>query len=288
MNYSTLSTADHTVVSHLPFGYYKPRGLLVGLMWLTRHCPNHWLGRRLATMLRQLALQLTGSPVDIQVDSIKLRSYLHDNVSERRFVFTAWQFDSEERALVRRELPRNGVFIDIGANVGLYTLTAARALGKEGIILAFEPYPPAFERLVFNISINFPEAERSPRIIVLPLGVNDKAGTVDLHLDPRNLGGNSLKASSGGRRAIIIECVSLLQALEHQGIKHINILKIDIEGAEVAVLKPFLNQAPPSLLPDYLIIEVSKGSGHADLVSMLDQRGYKEVLRTRMNGIYCR
>lgn len=255
-------------------------------MWLTQHCPNNWSGLRLAVLMRRLALLLTESPVDVEVDSIRLRSHLHDNVSERKFVFMPSQFDPEERALIRRELPRDGVFIDIGANVGLYTLTAARSLWAEGTILAFEPYPPTFERLVFNISINFPVAERSPRIIVLPLGVNDKAGTVDLHLDLRNLGGNSLKAGSGGKRAITIECVALLQALQHQEIQHIDILKIDIEGAEARVLIPFFNEAAVSLLPHYLIIEVNEGVQHTELVTVLGQKGYRELKRTRMNAIY--
>ena len=89
--------------------------------------------------------------MDVTVGDIRLRCYLRDNTCERKFVFTPWRFDPQEPSAMAAALPPDGVFVDVGANVGIYTLTAALLLGARGRIVALEPYPLAHERLLFNI-----------------------------------------------------------------------------------------------------------------------------------------
>ena len=70
--------------------------------------------------------------MDVKAGNFNLRCQFTDNYSEKKYVFTPWRYDCGEREALVNALPRDGVSIDIGANVGLYTLTAALALGDNG------------------------------------------------------------------------------------------------------------------------------------------------------------
>ncbi|MDZ7641157.1 MAG: hypothetical protein U5J62_03915 [Desulfurivibrio sp.] len=71
------------------------------------------------------------------IGGINLRCAFYDNYSEKKFVFTPWRYDADERQLIREELPVDGVFVDIGANIGIYTLTASKTMGRGGRCIAF-------------------------------------------------------------------------------------------------------------------------------------------------------
>ncbi|MDZ7734974.1 MAG: FkbM family methyltransferase [Gammaproteobacteria bacterium] len=241
---------------------------------------------RLALAIRRLALILAGSPLDVMVDNFRLRSCLGDNVSERKYVFMPRSFDPSERALIVDELPPDGVFVDIGANVGIYTLTAASVLGPVGRIIAFEPCPATYERLRFNININRDSMKAGEGIALLPMGVSDRSGEFDLFLDSTNLGGNSLQKRRDDDQSMKIECTPLLNALRGQKIGRVDILKIDIEGAEEQALVPFFSDAPRALLPQVIIMENSNEERRAALVQTMYRLGYVKTDSLRMNSIY--
>jgi len=268
------------------FGRYRPGRLAALLMALARRCPCNWPGQRIALLIRRSAMLFVGSPVDVEVEGFRLRASLNDNVSERKYVFMPQCFDPQERALIAAELPADGVFVDIGANIGIYTLNAARRLGANGRILAFEPCPLAYSRLRYNIALNFAPDLRDRRIVLLPVGVSDRRDTFPLYLDTTNLGGNSLYRHSHDSRSIAVECLTLLEALQSQQVRHIDILKIDIEGAEEQALGPFFASAPPALLPRWLIMENSGQDRRNNLLSVMRDRGYRNAGRFRMNSVY--
>jgi FkbM family methyltransferase len=275
-------TGDKT----LDYGFYAPPPFIAALIAAAQRCPRNRFGRLLALSLRKLALLLRKQPVDTTVGDVRLRCHLHDNVSERKFLFLPWLYDPEERDLITRELPKDGVFVDIGANVGIYTLWAARSLSRQGRIIAFEPQPRAQARLLFNVQANRELHQDWPDIRVLPIAVSDREGEIDLHVDRTNLGGGSLvgHADVGGK--IRVQCRPLLPVLAECGVAKIDILKIDIEGAEDIALAPFLHDANARLLPRYMIIENSERLWRADLASILERRGYRIEFRTRMNTVY--
>ncbi|MEX2515428.1 MAG: FkbM family methyltransferase [Gammaproteobacteria bacterium] len=269
------------------YGTYTPAPIIRRLIRLAQHCPDNWPGNQLALIIRKLVRKTAAMPLDSQAGDIQMRFYLHDNVSERKFLFMPQRFDPAERELIQQLLPADGTFIDIGANVGIYTLTAARVLNHQGRILAFEPNPPAFARLQFNINAN---PGISARITLLQEGVSDQDAEFELQLDASNLGGSSLKsrAAAASTQHVSVRCRPLLQVLMEQNITRMDMLKIDIEGAEDIALAPFLQQADDSLLPDYIIIERSERDWQIDLHALLQQRGYRQRLETRMNRIFQR
>jgi FkbM family methyltransferase len=237
------------------------------------------MGRRAALALRKVVLRAAGPTIDAEVEGLRLRLYPRGNVCERKFLFMPRMFDPVERALIDAELPADGVFVDIGANVGLYTLWAARRLGEQGRVLALEPNPVAFGRLTVNLALN----GLAGRVTALQWGVADREGAFELHLDATNLGGGSLVETGG--ETIRVPCKPLDDLLAAHGIARVDILKIDVEGAEELVLPPFLERAPAARRPRTILIEESSARWRGDLIGTLEGHGYRVAARTRMNLI---
>ena len=272
--------------AHAVHGSLAPTPFVAGLISTAQRCPHNWFGKQLALVLRKIVLLTNEQPLDAAVGAIRLRYYLHDNVSERKFLFMPWLYDQQERDLIARELPGDGVFVDIGANVGLYTLWACRTLTGRGTVIAIEPNPRVYDRLIFNLQANRSQNPDWPQVRTLPIAIGDKEAQLELHLDRTNLGGGSLISHPGSAGSITVSSRTLMSVLSECGAARIDILKIDIEGAEDLALFPFLSSASEQLLPRYLIIENSEHRWRSDLVSAIAQRGYAVAFRTRMNTIY--
>lgn len=248
---------------------------------------NNPIGRLIAKMAIGFVRRSAETPIDLQVEQLRLRCFLWDNYTERKFVFMPWRFDVRERKYLFASLPADGVVVDIGANVGVYTLLAANHMRSGARVLAIEPYAPIFARLCFNISATEQSRERWPQITPLQLGVADEEGEFDLHIHPGNLGENSLVPAGGGQgQHERIKCLPLSRILNDHDIKRMDLLKIDIEGAEDIALIPFLRDAPESQLPRCVLLENSADRWRLDLVGWLHKRGYSAALRTRMNTVY--
>jgi FkbM family methyltransferase len=247
--------------------------------------------RILAPLVRRLVARNTMAlPIDVNVGGMNLRCQFTDNYSEKKFVFTPWRYDAKEREMLKECLSGGGTFIDIGANVGLYTLTAAKAMaGQQGNIIAFEPNPLTMARLETNVSAN--SSWTDGKVLLLNHGVADQETSFTLNIDSNNLGASSISADKGqgnSDEAVTIEipCRPLLTTLSELEITTITALKIDIEGAEDIALMPFLADAPGSLLPRLLIIENSEDRWASDVHSALKDRGYTESYRGKMNSVY--
>ncbi|MGY6570687.1 MAG: FkbM family methyltransferase [Salinarimonas sp.] len=266
-----------------PFGAFAPAGLVARIIEKTRAAADTWLGKRMAFVLRRLALkQLRGAPVDIETYGARMRLLPYNNVCEKRVLFTPQFFDPLEREILQARIREGFVFVDIGANIGAYSLFVAMQAGTSARILAVEPQPDIFDRLVFNIRQN-PGAP----IKAVDCAIADKLGEVTLFLDPRNSGESSVKIVGSGQAGAIKVSATTLQALiEAEGYGHIDALKLDVEGAEDIILEPFLRSAPQELHPRLIIVEDGSGRWQIDLPRLLEECGYREIARTRLNLIY--
>ena len=284
-----------------PFGTYSLNKREAQLLRWAQSMPVSWLGRRAALAFRKLVLMKNRPIVDAVADGMQFRLYMNDNVSERKYLFMPQFFDWYERKMLRRVLPEGGVFVDIGANAGVYTMTAAACVGADGRVLAIEPNPAVLERLQFNAGLNgFLErvtVEQScvgdtevvvgAAVVGVDVGApeGDTEGEVELSLDDSNLGGSSLVEQRSTRK-IIVPCRKLLDVVQGHNIARIDALKIDIEGAEDMALIPFLQGAPQELLPRLMIIEKSPSQWKGDLKSALKKAGYLLIETTRMNFVW--
>jgi len=281
------------------FGAHRPGPVAAALIRLAQGAPANAAGKQLAHALRGCALGLARLPLDVTVGEVRLRAHVGDNYSEKKFIFTPWRFDAREREHLRAALPPDGVFVDIGANVGIHSLLVATHLGDDGRILAFEPNPPAYERLRFNLEATRAGREHWPTVRTLPIGVSEADDEFELHVLPGDLGGSSLvpggrdgahaaSEHAGGAAAhtVRVRCRPLLDVLDDEDITRIDALKIDIEGAEDAALVPFLEAADSDRLPRVIVMENSEDQWTRDLPGALERRGYTVAMRSRMNSVY--
>lgn len=266
-----------------PYGTFAPTGLQARLLRLTQSMPVSWIGRRGALFLRKAVLIFAKDRLDAAADGIKMRVHLRDNVSERKYIFMPQFFDATERKLLGARLKPGDTFVDIGANAGIYSLTAAKAVGENGCVLAIEPNPDLVTRIRYNMEIN----GFLPQLRIENSCVSDRAGTVSLIFDNDNLGGSSIVAERSSRK-IDVPAKPLTEILKEHGIHHINALKIDIEGAEDIALAPFFATASDFLYPDIIIIENSPRAWRVDLCALFIAKGYMHATTTRMNMIWTR
>ncbi len=212
----------------------------------------------------------------------RMRLHPYNNNCEKKVLFTPQFFDPKERAILRERLPDDCVFLDIGANVGAYALFVAGFSGPGARILAVEPQPDVFERLIYNIAQN-----PFHTVKAVACAVADKAGELTLFIDPRNRGESSLKIVGTNEGARIrVPAVTLLDLVRGEGIERIDAIKLDVEGAEDLILEPFLREAPASLLPALLVIENGTDQWQVDLPHLLENHGYREIARTRLNLVF--
>lgn len=248
------------------------------LLAFAQKLPANWFGKRLALICRKLVLKNGPAIIDATIDGIHFRLHMRDNVSERKFLFLPQFFDRFERDLLKQVLTASSTFIDIGANAGIYTLTAA-ATGAR--VVSIEPNPVVLERMQYNLAAN----HLSERVSIIQKGVSDVPGTFELTLDTSNLGGSSLLSNRSGP-SLMIECELLMSILQEADVRQINAMKIDIEGAEDRALLPFFNEAPTYLFPKLIIIENSESQWQTDLPALLKHKGYQRLKRTRMNSVW--
>jgi FkbM family methyltransferase len=268
-----------------PFGDFAPSGLTRWVIDRTRGLPEGWAGRRLALMLRHLAMKmLKGPPLDLETFGVRMRLYPHKNVCERRLLFTPQYFDADELKILASRIKDGFTFIDVGSNVGWYALYLAQEAGPAVTtrILAVEPQPEIFDRLIYNIRQN-----PSCTIKAVDCAVADKTGELTLFLDPLNRGEASLKiVNSSQTDAIRVPAVTLLDLLNREGLAHVDAIKLDVEGAEDLVLGPFFRDAPASLHPSVFIVANVPERWQVDVVEILTSKGYRQILETKMNLVF--
>ncbi|WP_116364455.1 FkbM family methyltransferase [Parahaliea mediterranea] len=147
-----------------------------------------------------------------------------------------------ETQLVQRFLKPGDVFVDVGANLGYFTVLAAHCVGPGGRVFAFEPDPANFALLQDNTRRN----DCAERVTAVQAGLADADGAARLHLSCDNLGDHQLFDVGQGRASVP---VTLLDggAWLGQRVEGIAMLKVDTQGYEYAVMRgllPLLQRLP--------------------------------------------
>jgi FkbM family methyltransferase len=177
--------------------------------------------------------------------------------------------DAELAACARFAVPGSTV-IDVGANVGIFTMTLARLVGETGTVIAVDPLPRNCARLRAHAEMN-----RHSGVRIVELAVGDKSGFVSLNptLDPAFVSVYS-DATIAPSPAIIEAQVRPLDEIWHsQGRPPVSFMKVDVEGSELGVLdggKELLSTLRPVLL-----IEVVDQDCMTAIRSRLDPLGYE-------------
>jgi FkbM family methyltransferase len=140
-------------------------------------------------------------------------------------------FEPLETELVEREIGEGDVVLDMGANIGYYTLLFARLVGPQGRVFAFEPDPGNFRLLRRNVSLN-----GYHNAVLVHKAVSDRTGPLRLYVSKDNKGDHRIYDSQDGRRSVEIEATTLDDALaDFEG--RVTFIKMDIQGAEAHALR---------------------------------------------------
>ena len=134
---------------------------------------------------------------------------------------------------IRSALLADQVFYDIGANVGFFSLLAAKAVGPNGAVYAFEALPAIASTAKRNVDLN-----ELTQVTVFPYAVSDRNGTTTIQ-ETMHPGGATLVDAGHPEdtiRRLNVETVTLDSAIERWHLRPPNVVKIDVEGAEPAVL----------------------------------------------------
>jgi FkbM family methyltransferase len=268
------------------FGALAPGWFDRAIIACTSRLPENWLGLRLAILLRRAVTTRLAYPdgaLDVERWGMRLRLHPRDNGCEKNLLFTPQMYEPVELREIAAEIARGPqersfVFVDIGANVGLFSLFAAsQAPGAR--IFAIEPEPGNLDRLDFNVAAN-PEVE----INIIPHALGDEAGELAIELDRRDRGGSrTKKKGEAASDAPLVASRPLLDVLTAEDVDHVDALKIDVGGSEDAVLYPYFRDAPSRMWPRLIIIEDSRGSWRIDLMALLAASGYVIAARSKQN-----
>ena len=207
-------------------------------------------------------------------DSIHLRLHIDDWIQEN--IYFVDEYEKAEFKTLKNLLNKGDVLVDIGANIGLYTLCASKLVGDDGHVICFEPFSTNFSALKTNLSIN-----ENSNIIVEKVAVGDSNSVIDLFYDDKemNLGMVSSQLSEYSQTEKVT-CVSLDSYLQNNPYKKVDFVKIDIEGNEYAALlgmKNILEKFHPILLVEILEDEELRQSGNKQkILGYLENLDYEK------------
>lgn len=176
-------------------------------------------------------------------------------------------YEMNKRRAFEKEIPSGAVLYDIGANVGYFSLLAAKLAGPEGRVYAFEPLPRNIEYLKKHIKIN-----KFENIEAVEAAVSDHSG--EAHFD---LGASSAMGHLAETGGITVRMVALDEMLEAGDMRPPDYMKVDVEGAEYEALK-----GARKLLEKYhpiLFLDTHQREAHLPTIELLQSLGYEfEIL----------
>lgn len=186
-------------------------------------------------------------------------------------------YDRAERTFICKHA-RAGVFLDVGANIGFWSLYLARRF-PESRIFAIEANPNTAKIFSKNVEINGYE-----NIELIEVGVGPEPGNFDLFLNVTgNRGGDSFVSDGSRGHRISVDVERLSDLMTKRGVTSIEFMKIDVEGMEEGVFADMFGRLPRTSWPRLICVETLHSPG---IAALLSGQGYEVVLKARENSIF--
>lgn len=224
---------DKNVVKRLLFCTYSKAMRIVSRTGIARVLlplkVRKGLGQLVGSTVRRMVTLDAGRPYDV----LGSQMYLHPGSANLREVaFGLYEPDTVE--LFQRLVKPGMTVVDVGAHIGFYSLLAARHVGPNGRVYAFEPNPEVYEIFIRNIEAN----EYQSIVSAIPKAVSNREGKVRLYIPAEESAQSSLYAhETGVQSSIEVETLTLDKFFAGEGWPKVDLVKIDVEGAEVEVLE---------------------------------------------------
>lgn len=207
---------------------------------------------------------------------VRMRLYFDSQLSKAIFCH---RFEWQERDFLNAFLKPGDVFVDVGANIGLFTLIAAHCVGHEGHVYAFEPCSETHRRLGENVRLN-----QFTNVSTYQLALSNRSEQLEMTISRDGFDAwNSLAQPIAGESfaAEKVQCTTWDNfAQENDLVGRVTMIKIDVEGWEKHVLEggtETLSRADAPVLQVEFTEQaaLSAGSSCAELYRLLERLGYQ-------------
>jgi FkbM family methyltransferase len=190
-----------------------------------------------------------------------------------RFIYYFGVWEPDFTAFIERTLKPGDCFIDVGANIGYYSLLASRLVGQSGKVVSIEAVPRTFEVLRRNLELNHSENVRA-----VNMAVWDKEETLTFFVSPDTIDSTStaipsLAEGRGLRARCDIPAASLGSLLNRDEIAAARLIKIDVEGAERQAISGFGTMLETSRRDLEVMVEVSI-EAFDEIVAFFQRHGF--------------
>jgi FkbM family methyltransferase len=202
------------------------------------------------------------------------------------------QYNEPRTIVAMKQLIHVGMTVfDVGANIGYYSLLAANLVGPAGQVHSFEPTPLVVQRLKENIALN----DLSSRVTVNAVAVGAAVGMIDFHMHSDDSEGNSMFSSEQHVETVCVPVITLDRYIHDRGIGCVDLMKIDIEGAELLALEGaaelLAREDAPLLTVEFNPSALSSaGTSPLQLKSSIEAFGYRclelEQLTEGLGAVY--
>ena len=276
-NWRSVTAAEQSTQdadASLPFGHFAPNPLQRALITL---CRATFLKRGLfrATMTR-LILALGRGTLDIRFRGAAYRIRGEQNLIEYGLLLVP-TYNGQDIDFLLQDAPQDAGFVDLGCNIGLYSLPLAVAR-PQGRVLSIDANPKMITRIRWNAS-----ATGLANLTPIHAAVSDTDGRGDLVIRKDDVAIVAVQESAVGEMPIR----TLSSLVSDAGMTAIHGLKIDIEGHEDRALVPFLDNCPPVMKPRRIVIEHPEPQAdYPGCTAAFARHGYRLMGRNRNNSLY--
>jgi FkbM family methyltransferase len=224
-----------------------------------------------ADKLREIAAfwRHSRTPLGLTLDTLRLKSrpfvaVSSDSIKVQLKPRSGESFTFYEN-LVRRDYLANGIrldvggtVVDIGANIGTFTVLAASIVGPTGRVIAFEPVSATFARLQANVALN-----GLHNVEACQEAVEGREGTIEMRIAAKSALSSAYDPVSLGEQTAVetVPCLSMRGLFDRHHIDRIQLLKVDCEGGEYGIFRSLTPELASRI--DQISMEVHPISGES-------------------------
>lgn len=256
------------------WGAHKPKPLQRFLIGLTRRTilQRGRLRHRMTNLITGM-----GRPIDVTFRDCKFRIEGRNNLIEYG-ILTRPTYNGQEIDFLSEVVKNGGVAVDIGCNIGIYSVSLGKAAGPNGRVVGIDANQEMIRHLEYNA-----KASDLDNVTGINMAVGKSTGRVDLSIRKDDVAIVRVIENDDGA----VQMLPLLQIVQDAGLTRIDALKIDIEGHEDLALVPFLQVADEDLLPKRIVIEqCGKNQDYPGCSAEFARLGYKLMGRSKINSLY--
>ncbi len=191
-----------------------------------------------------------------------------DLTASRIYWFGVWE--PNLTALLSDRLSKGKLFVDVGANIGYFTLLAAKLVGDSGQVLALEPSPSTFQKLQRNVELNAEKFGSSGIVSIENKAAGEVDGMLPLYSGPPGNTGEASLIPTDRPVEGLVPVVRLDDLVSAEMISCLGAVKIDVEGAELQVLRGAISILENAASGTLFIIEVIE-STHLEVLAMMEE-----------------